>query len=543
MLYLFRRRVGRRGFTLLELLVVMAVLAVLVSMGVPKFKGYLEDARMTRLSNDARLLQDAAAIYNLKHDAWPVGEQLSASSFEGRKLLMADLKDVVEQEEDFWERFDSGEIKLYAIDMDVLRSRVRISTDPCHFVLRNPHGSVYIVDPPYALSGGPGGSIGPGEEPRPSGPLRDPEPGEFEVWTAEDLRKVGSGIDGWDMDKNYIQMADIDLSGYSAGEGWEPIGVSGDPFKGRYDGNGFNISGLKIDRPDADCQGLFGEVRDATIKNIGLVDVNILGNQYVGGVVGSAKRKTEITGCNSSGVVNGEGDYVGGIVGYLVTTVGVEAHVSDSWSTADITGQHRVGGIVGYAQGSASPSSDAYISRVWSSGNIKGTNWVGGVLGSFNMDGSINQSYFKGVVDGCGKSVGGLVGYLGARAKINDSYSVGKVYGNKQVGGLVGASSGDGVIRRSYAAGLVSGNEDVGGLLGGRTYKPSIRSCYWDKDVTCQTKSAFGSGVGKTTIEMLQRSTYGDKWNFDQVWAIEEGASYPYLRFNEQVPHPVPPLN
>ena len=88
------------------------------------------------------------------------------------------------------------------------------------------------------------------------------------------------------MDKNYIQMADIDLSGYSAGEGWEPIGVSGDPFKGRYDGNGFNISGLKIDRPDADCQGLFGEVRDATIKNIGLADVNILGKQYVGGVVG-----------------------------------------------------------------------------------------------------------------------------------------------------------------------------------------------------------------------------------------------------------------
>lgn len=537
MLYLFRRRVGRRGFTLLELLVVMAVLAVLVSMGVPKFKGYLEDARMTRLSNDARLLQDAAAIYNLKHDAWPVGEQLSASSFEGRKLLMADLKDVVEQEEDFWERFDSGEIKLYAIDMDVLRSRVRISTDPCHFVLRNPHGSVYIVDPPYALSGGPGGSIGPGEEPRPSGPLRDPEPGEFEVWTAEDLRKVGSGIDGWDMDKNYIQMADIDLSGYSAGEGWEPIGVSGDPFKGRYDGNGFNISGLKIDRPGADCQGLFGEVRDATIKNIGLVDVNILGNQYVGGVVGSAKRKTEITGCNSSGVVNGKGDYVGGIVGYLVG-----AHVSDSWSTADIAGQQRVGGIVGYAEGSE--SSNAHISRVWSSGNIKGTKWVGGVLGSFNMWGSINQSYFKGVVEGYGESVGGLVGWLGAFANIKDSYSVGEVCGNINVGGLVGKSSGDGAIRRSYAAGLVSGDENVGGLLGSDgTRTASIISCYWDKIVTCQTKSASGGGVGKTTFEMLQRSTYGDNWDFGQVWAIEEGASYPYLRSNEQVPHPVPPLN
>ncbi len=29
-------------------------------------------------------------------------------------------------------------------------------------------------------------------------------------------------------------------------------------------------------------------------------------------------------------------------------------------------------------------------------------------------------------------------------------------------------------------------------------------------------------------------------WDFSTIWKIETGVSYPYLRNNEQIPHPVP---
>ncbi len=38
-------------------------------------------------------------------------------------------------------------------------------------------------------------------------------------------------------DKHFKQIADIDLSGYSSGEGWQPIGFSAYPFSGTFNGN------------------------------------------------------------------------------------------------------------------------------------------------------------------------------------------------------------------------------------------------------------------------------------------------------------------
>ena len=66
---------------------------------------------------------------------------------------------------------------------------------------------------------------------------------------------------------------DIDLSGHS----WEPIGNSAQSFLGVFDGNGHTISGLYIDAPDEDNQGLFGylgddETASAEVKNIGIVN-------------------------------------------------------------------------------------------------------------------------------------------------------------------------------------------------------------------------------------------------------------------------------
>ena len=64
----------KSGFTLLELIVVMAVIAILVAMGAPRFIGYTKDANVTAMKADAKVLEDACVIYNLENEAWPTGD-------------------------------------------------------------------------------------------------------------------------------------------------------------------------------------------------------------------------------------------------------------------------------------------------------------------------------------------------------------------------------------------------------------------------------------------------------------------------------------
>lgn len=69
---------------------------------------------------------------------------------------------------------------------------------------------------------------------------------------------------------SYLLTADLDLTEYCKdGEGWEPIGrkgymdetgayVEGGCFNGTFDGGNHVITGLYINRPDEQAQGLFG---------------------------------------------------------------------------------------------------------------------------------------------------------------------------------------------------------------------------------------------------------------------------------------------
>ncbi len=68
--YMYRKR--KSGFTLLELIVVMAVVAILVAMGVPRFIGYQKDAKVTAMKADCKVLEDACSIYYTEEGSWPV---------------------------------------------------------------------------------------------------------------------------------------------------------------------------------------------------------------------------------------------------------------------------------------------------------------------------------------------------------------------------------------------------------------------------------------------------------------------------------------
>jgi general secretion pathway protein G len=62
---------GRRGFTLLELLVVIAVLAILASLVSPMIFGHVGDARTTAARSQLEALGLALETYRLDNDYYP----------------------------------------------------------------------------------------------------------------------------------------------------------------------------------------------------------------------------------------------------------------------------------------------------------------------------------------------------------------------------------------------------------------------------------------------------------------------------------------
>lgn len=60
-----------RGFTLLELIVVVIVLAVLASIAVPMYRGYIKSVRATEAKSRLGAIVTAAKNYYQRHNQWP----------------------------------------------------------------------------------------------------------------------------------------------------------------------------------------------------------------------------------------------------------------------------------------------------------------------------------------------------------------------------------------------------------------------------------------------------------------------------------------
>ena len=167
-------------------------------------------------------------------------------------------------------------------------------------------------------------------------------------------------------------------------QGFEPIGNGTDFFTGSYDGNGYDINGLYINRPQTDYIGIF-DSPTGNISNI-FADVDISGNNTVGAIAGSPNGN--ISNVIVSGNISGTNN-VGGISG----NTGPDAVISNSNTNANISGDDKVGGIVGsHQQGS--------ITTSYSLSNVSGNTDVGPVTGRTYDTASVTESYFDTNVTG-----------------------------------------------------------------------------------------------------------------------------------------------
>ncbi|RWS48059.1 hypothetical protein CKA56_16115, partial [Arcobacter venerupis] len=146
---------------------------------------------------------------------------------------------------------------------------------------------------------------------------------------------TASDVQSMSLSGNTVLGADVDASGIS---NWTPIGNFSTRFTGNFDGLGHTIDKLYINNSSF-YLGLFGATNSSsTIKNVGLINVNIIGNNFVGGLVGASS--STIKNSYVSGTVSGD-TYIGGLVGWNDSTI------ENSYASATVSGYSFVGGLVG----------------------------------------------------------------------------------------------------------------------------------------------------------------------------------------------------
>lgn len=335
---------------------------------------------------------------------------------------------------------------------------------------------------------------------------------QVEITTWAELSAINT--DETSLAQSYVLKNDLNSSseGYDTyasssaneGAGWLPIGNDTDMFKGSFDGGGFTISDLYIDRPSTDFVGLFGYTDDTTcvISDLKLVDVNITGRGSVGALIGTDGGT--ISGCSvDGGTVTGGADYIGGLFGYARGTI------TECWSNVTTSAtQDSVGGLIGRAY-------YATISSSYAKGATSGTYYVGGFVGQHERSTSEN-CYAQGTVTGNtdDSTVGGFTGATVLSSdEVDYCYSTGKPTNN--------------------------GTGGVGAFCGEAFDETKITQCFYDS-TTAETTVSDG-GTAKTTAEMKTLATFtGASWDIvdnsayvDENWKIVPTVTYPMLGWEE----------
>jgi hypothetical protein len=333
----------------------------------------------------------------------------------------------------------------------------------------------------------------------------------FEIWTVDDWQVLM--VDSFHWNCHFTLMTDLDFAGAAI----KPVAPDTDPetwfdgipFSGVFDGAGHTLSNFIIDEPTSDYVGLFGYVYGGLVKNLGVVNAEITGNNFVGGLVGCLYPGI-ITSCYSTSTVKGNGA-IGGLVGFNDS----EGTITSCYAAGIISGSFGVGGLVGENRGMITSCHATGTVMAGQEGNC-----IGGLVGT-NSGGIINFCYATGAVSG-NWEVGGLIGEC--NGEIVSCYAKGVVSGNGCVGGFAGLNQGGNIIS-CYSVGQVSGNSYAGGLCGGDT--SVISNSFWDTQTSGQTTSS--GGTGKTTAEMKMLTTYTrGGWDFTHEW-IMPCEDYPHL--------------
>ncbi|MDR3491177.1 MAG: filamentous hemagglutinin N-terminal domain-containing protein, partial [Gammaproteobacteria bacterium] len=288
-------------------------------------------------------------------------------------------------------------------------------------------------------------------------------------------------------------------STWNSGLGFTPIATSGSPFTGSFNGQGYTINNLFMNRGDFTSLGLFSSVSSGAsvvISNLGLTNVNIT-----------------------------------------------------QTSTASNTNTAAVVGIIA--------GSTTLLSNVWVTGTVQATAGttpsVGGLVGLINTgtSGSITNSYNAASVSViAGGFAGGITGHF-ATGTIQNSYNIGAISttgAGSFLGGIAGnlcSGCGSIIISGTYNSGSISTtNAPTAGAIVGNNSNLTATSNFFDSGTSGGVSSSgtgAASGTALTTAQMMQSGNFSG-WTIatassstpsSSTWFLIPGSTRPMLMSEE----------
>jgi len=324
-----------------------------------------------------------------------------------------------------------------------------------------------------------------------SGTESDP----YLIGNAAHLDNVRLHLDAHFLQINHISLDTLD---FQEGMGWNPIGscddnLEGEPFTGSFDGAGYEISGLYINRSDSIPSGLFGCTQNASFINMNLTEIDITSAYWSGSLLGNnlPGNATLINGVSISGSFN-LGNYSGGLVGQ-----GDSIIIRNCTAAVSISAEGHVGGLIGaIAEGEVRSCSV--------SGILDGDEVLGGAVGRTN-DGYLFEINVVMDIISEGGETGGVVGEINRSTVESCTFSGEINSGNRELGGVAGIMLIGSLINCSsdgYLECLSTGGGIIGNMVDGE-----LINCNSTMDVNV---SAGGGGglVGITNRSTVSNSTY-----------------------------------
>jgi hypothetical protein len=265
-------------------------------------------------------------------------------------------------------------------------------------------------------------------------------------------------------------------------EGFSPIGNGITYYTGNFDGNGFEIDSLYINRPEQTFIGLFGYVRYGSVQNVGVTNCYYIGSYPMGGLVGQLQ---------------------GSVLKYSFAEGQIKK--IQGWTYSQTS---SIGGLIG-------ASSNDEVTYCYADVDVIATQYC--------------------------TIIGGFAGYV-VSSDILRCFSRGDVINNGSnsdyMGGFVGSApySYNPYIYKCYSTGEVSGSSSIKGGFSGYGAGYHLVKCFWDTESSGMATSS--AGTGKTTAEMKTDTTFlNENWNLRLYWSIDEDINdgYPFIN-NRSIP-------
>jgi hypothetical protein len=264
--------------------------------------------------------------------------------------------------------------------------------------------------------------------------------------------------------KKYKQEANLDLMDKT----WIPVGISSaQPFTGFFNGAGHTIARVKRITEDSEelgsIVGLFGYIRQAEIRNVGVISGEVAGRAHVGAICGVAYSSRIIACYNKGAKVTAYNRAAGGVCGY-----GPEnAEIIACYNTGEVNGLNNVGGVIGDARGT--------VTACYNTGNVNGTGGsVGGVVG-VEIGGALTACYNIGIVTGGNTYVGGVCGNRDSGSTITACYWLHRTGTNYPAYGVGNPASDTNAAKFSGN----NGGWPTPSTTGWNTTNPGINGNYW----------------------------------------------------------------